>query len=413
MNRLHTIADVEAQLKPYEAIKHAGPYKLDTMRALMAYLGNPQEQVRVIHVAGTSGKTSTSYYIAALLTAQGYQVGLSVSPHIESVQERTQVNMQLMDEGEYCALMEAFLALIEASDLEPSYFELMVAFSFWVFARRELDFAVMEVGLGGLLDGTNVVSRSDKVCVITDIGLDHQEILGETLGEIAAQKAGIVQAKNDVFMYEQSDEVMGSVKNTVSTSGGVLHIVDKKATDMKNGLKGFQRRNFGLAVTVVRSVVDDLSDDAIEKAAKIIVPARMQLLKMATGVPVIIDGSHNAQKIGALVTSFKEAFPNVRPVLVVSFGHNRQATMSEGLALLREISDSIIVTSFTSHQDARQQSLDTAIVANEARQLGFTDVKEIEAPLDALAAASADAEMVLVTGSFYLLRHVRPALHSQ
>ncbi|MCA9326649.1 hypothetical protein KC976_03555, partial [Candidatus Saccharibacteria bacterium] len=189
---LTTFADAQKVLRTYYANAQT-KYTLDNMCALMDHIGSPQEKIRVVHVAGTSGKTSTSYYAAALLRAAGLQVGLSVSPHVDQINERLQINGQPLSEAEFCQVLTEFLNAIKDAPVKPSYFELLTAMAFWEYARRGVDAAVMEVGLGGLLDATNVISRRDKICLITDIGLDHTEILGDTLVEIAQQKAGIIQ----------------------------------------------------------------------------------------------------------------------------------------------------------------------------------------------------------------------------
>ena len=197
MTKLRSFNDIDTVLKdfipPMRSFRSV--YTLDTMRALMLALGNPQNSYKTIHVAGTSGKTSTSYYIAALLGQTGKKIGLSVSPHVDNVNERVQIDLVPLDEHEYCQQFSTFLQIINKLRIKPTYFELLIAFAFWQFAQEKVDYAVIEVGLGGLLDGTNVIERSDKVCVIADIGLDHVAVLGNSLAGIAAQKAGITGAE--------------------------------------------------------------------------------------------------------------------------------------------------------------------------------------------------------------------------
>src|SRR5581483_7745687 len=161
-------------------------YTLDTINAVMELVGNPQDKVKVLHVAGTSGKTSTAYYLASLLKANGASVGLCVSPHLIEVNERVQIDLKPLPERDFCDGLGQFWDLATSTGLKPSYFEMLVAFPYWEFARRGLDYVVMEVGVGGLLDGTNVVHSENKVCIITDIGLDHTKLLGDTIPEIAA-----------------------------------------------------------------------------------------------------------------------------------------------------------------------------------------------------------------------------------
>ncbi len=141
-----------------------------------------------------------------------------------------------MQETEYCREFTVFLGLIERAAIHPSYFELLVAFAYWEFARQKVDYAVVEVGLGGLLDGTNVVHRLDKVCVITDIGLDHMAILGNTLAAIAHQKAGIILPHNVVCMHRQPEEVISVVRQVVAEKQAELRLVPDGCTDLASAM---------------------------------------------------------------------------------------------------------------------------------------------------------------------------------
>src|SRR5688572_10716165 len=140
-----------------ELLSRRDVYTTETMVELMDYLGNPQDKLKIIHVAGTSGKTSTCYYSAALLKAAGKKVGLTVSPHVDEINERVQIDLVPMPEEAFCRDMTEFLGLVKKSELEPSYFEVLLAFAYWEFVRHRVEYAVIEVGMGGLTDATNVV----------------------------------------------------------------------------------------------------------------------------------------------------------------------------------------------------------------------------------------------------------------
>ncbi len=196
---IRSIQEAEAALLPYVPLVAELTGKdttLDRIVPLMKLLGDPQDKLKIIHLAGTSGKTSTAYYMSALLQATGKKVGLTVSPHIDTIAERVQIDGLPLPETEFCRELGIFLDIVEFAEAPPSYFELLYAFALWVFERQQVDYAVVETGMGGLYDATNVASRPDKVCVITDIGFDHTHILGKTLPEIAAQKVGIVHDHN-------------------------------------------------------------------------------------------------------------------------------------------------------------------------------------------------------------------------
>lgn len=169
----------------------AAAYKpgLDNTYALMAHLGNPHTQLRAIHIAGTNGKGSTSHLIAAALQAEGYKVGLFTSPHLVDFRERIRINGNMIPQEmvvNWVADNRAFL-----DEVKPSFFETTMALAFWYFAQQQVDYAVIEVGLGGRLDSTNILTP--LLSVITNIGIDHTEFLGNTLAQIAAEKAGIMK----------------------------------------------------------------------------------------------------------------------------------------------------------------------------------------------------------------------------
>lgn len=162
---------------------------LDNTYRLMAHLGNPHTQLRAVHVAGTNGKGSTSHLIAAALQAQGYRVGLFTSPHLVDFRERIRISGEMIPEEEVVRFVADNRAFLD--EVRPSFFETTMALAFWYFAEQKVDIAVIEVGLGGRLDSTNILTP--LISVITNIGIDHTEFLGNTLAEIAAEKAGIIK----------------------------------------------------------------------------------------------------------------------------------------------------------------------------------------------------------------------------
>ena len=182
----------------------AAAYKpgLDNTYALMAHLGNPHAQLRAVHIAGTNGKGSTSHLIAAALQAEGYKVGLFTSPHLVDFRERIRINGQMIPQEtvvHWVAQHKAFL-----DELKPSFFETTMALAFWYFAQQQVDIAVIEVGLGGRLDSTNILTP--LLSVITNIGIDHTEFLGNTLAQIAAEKAGIMKHHVPCVIGETHEE---------------------------------------------------------------------------------------------------------------------------------------------------------------------------------------------------------------
>lgn len=176
---------------------------LANIQALCEGLGNPQDQLRVIHVAGTNGKGSVSSMLASVLMEAGYQVGLNTSPHMLDFRERIRVNGECIPEDAVVDFVNTHKELIER--VGGSFFEVSTAMAFWYFAREGVDFAVMETGMGGRFDATNIVS-APELCILTHIGLDHQQFLGETLAKIAFEKAGIIKEGVPVIVAERVDE---------------------------------------------------------------------------------------------------------------------------------------------------------------------------------------------------------------
>lgn len=388
-------------------------YTLERMRALMDHLGNPQNNLKVIHVAGTSGKTSTSYYAAALLQEAGFTTGLTVSPHVDTVSERTQINLKPLDEPLYCKELSRFLNLISSSGLNPSYFEVLIAFSYWLFNEYRVDYAVVEVGVGGLLDGTNVIDRPDKVCIITDIGLDHTEVLGDTLEKITEQKAGIIGSNNTVFMHNQGDAIVNVVEDVCQTNNAELHLAtDEHVANEMIGLPPFQRRNFHLALQVSRYVIGredraPLSPQQLIYASEVHIPARMEIVHYGSKT-LVLDGSHNEQKISALSEAVIAQYPEKSTTLLVAFGSNKQAVAAASLKILRAVSQKIIITRFDVGQEGVGPSIDPDILAISAREAGFKSIVIEPDPLAAFEILNEDdAQVGVITGSFYLLNHYR------
>lgn len=409
MNTILTLEDADHALKQFiPRTDKKERYTLERMRTLMRLLGDPQNQLRVIHVAGTSGKTSTSYYLAGLLRDRGYTVGLSVSPHIDAVSERAQINLSPLAEAEYCRELSVFLATIQDFDIRPTYFEVLVAFAFWLFAKRQVDYAVIEVGLGGLLDGTNVIDRADKVCVVTDIGLDHTEILGDTIEQIAAQKAGIIQDDNAVYMLSQSPEVEAVVRRQADQHHAQLHIQSAQPPSDQT----FLDRNLSLATTVVNALLqlDDrpqLTPEQASSVSKMQIPGRMETVAYQ-GKKVILDGAHNAQKIRALVRSLQLQTPNENMTMLVSFASTKSTYLDECLTELRKLGDTVVVTEFNLGQDVPRKPIPSQELADACNKAGFKHVSIESDPLTAIRQArETQASTILVTGSLYLIGQVR------
>lgn len=391
-------------------------YTLERMRALMDHLGNPQDSLKVIHIAGTSGKTSTAYFLSAQLVQSGKRVGTTISPHVDEVNERVQINLEPLPDKKFFSELTEFLTLVKKSKLQPSYFELLVAFAYWEFAKLNVDYAVVEVGLGGLLDGTNVINRQDKVCVITDIGMDHTAVLGNDITSIAAQKAGIITDHNTVFCLEQSPEVMNVIKAACIQHHAILHAGAFTADKHTSTIPLFQQRNWKLSQDVfdylcTRDSLSVLTQAQLLAAQNVHIPARMEQIELPDGRVLIIDGAHNPQKLHAFAQSVRQLYPDTEVAGLFGLISGKDAQQTDSVQEITGIAHHVIFTGFQAEQDMPRPSIDPQELLKDAKQLGFTDSQVIENPKKAYESLLKRSEQVLiVTGSFYLLNHVRPLI---
>ena len=407
-----TLADVEAVLaKHVDAARHTTGRDITTQRTLaLAHLvGDPQEALRTVHVAGTSGKTSTCYFMAALLGSTGSKVGLTVSPHMDSINERVQVDGQPLSEDKFCSYFNEFYALASTSPEMPTYFELMMVFALWVFQREKVDYAVVETGMGGLHDSSNIITRSDKLCIITDIGLDHTEVLGRTLAAIASQKAGIIWPHNTVVCYEQDGDVMAQIKARADKNQARLVVIEDTQPD-----ELFRDRNWRLAreafgALCQRDGIVLPNEEDIAPTRSIPIPGRLEIMHIM-GRTVVLDGAHNEQKMHALIEDLRRLFPGMAASFLMAFKHTKD--IAGPLADIADFATNVVATEFTIHQD-------TPFVSHEAEDIirrlpsGPTRMS-VTRPTEGWEKVLAlDTPLVVVTGSLYLDAEIRQIIARQ
>ena len=311
---------------------HTSVMGLERIAELLDRLGNPQENMRIVHVAGTNGKGSTCVFTASVLQQAGFKTGMFTSPYVIEFSERIQVNGANIPADELLDVTLAVRDQAEAMAEHPTEFELMTAVAFVHFARQQCDIAVVEVGMGGRLDSTNII-KAPEVCVITPIALDHTEYLGETYAAIAGEKCGIIKQGATVVSAHQEPDAAEVVARTASDHGCELRLIDldqlhgtprsfsyKGYEDLSIGLLGsYQPQNAALAIEVIdalRSRGFSISDDHLRQGlAAATWPARFQLVD--TNPDFIVDGGHNPQGALALASSLEQAFPDKRPVFLM------------------------------------------------------------------------------------------------
>lgn len=234
MTYKQTLEYLFARLPMYQRVG-AAAYKanLDNTIAICNALGNPEKKLKCIHIAGTNGKGSSSHMLAAILQQAGYKTGLYTSPHLTDFRERIKINGKMIPQADVVKFVENHKAVFEK--IEPSFFEWTVGLAFDYFVKEEVDIAVIEVGLGGRLDSTNVINP--VACLITNIGMDHMNLLGDTLQKIAAEKAGIIKSRVPVVISQTQLEVISVFNNTAKDLKAPVEFADKNfrviSTDYK------------------------------------------------------------------------------------------------------------------------------------------------------------------------------------
>ena len=361
---------------------------LDSIGAICSKLDNPQDALRIVHVAGTNGKGATCALIESSLRAAGFSTGRYTSPHLVSLTERFMLNGAPVSEE---SLDEAYASLPDSEGL--TYFELLTATAFELYRKEKVDWLVLETGLGGRLDATNIVKRPE-VCVITRIGLDHCDWLGGSLREIAAEKGGIIKESVPVVlgaMPAEAREVLERIAK--ERNAPCIYAPDSiKESEIPEGfaLAGkFNRENALTALAALK--VLGVGKDAIDRGfTSVVWPGRFQKI-VKDGKRFIVDGAHNPPAMRALVDSLKE---DVMPVNAVVCGFCGDKDVAANLALLREIADCGIAVPIRN-----PRSLSAEATAKLMREAGFADVRSCESLEDALSLAP---DGTVVCGSLFL-----------
>jgi len=413
---------------------------LSRTERLLELLGNPHHGCRVVHVAGTSGKGSTVFLTATALTACGQKTGAFFSPHLERITERVTIDGEEVSEKSFVAHVQAVREAAEKMNGEtcgaPTYFEMLVATAFLCFSEHNVDYAVIETGLGGLCDATNVVSSPDKVCVITDIGKDHMHILGDTLEKIALQKAGIVHKDNAVFSFVSDSDAQSIIAEyivkqkahlekhftendlnniTVTENGTILSFENeilksqsKNAKEFNIGLIGaHQARNVVLALSAAHHLSERdgftwQEEDVRKELAAAEFPGRMSV-RHVKNKTVILDGAHNEQKIRSLMHTVSELYPGKKVHVV--FACKEQKDHHAMLAVIAEHTEHITLTEFgAGAQDYISHSTPAEKLAETLANKNDHTVDCVRQPKNALKRAlDGENDVIVVTGSLHLV----------
>ena len=412
-------------------------FNLEAFATFLHELGDPHHAFPSVHIAGSKGKGSTAAMIEAILAQAGLRTGLFTNPHLVTLRERTQINRRLINR-------EAFAQLVaELRDhLQPvqsgrrrrfrTFFELTTALSFLHFARRQVDMAVVEVGLGGRLDTTNVLTP--EVAVLTPIGLEHTHILGDTLGAIATEKAGIIKPHACVVSAPQNSEAAEVFERRCQEQEADLYtagrdfrwqVVEASAEGTRMRFRGFgesidgitlpligrhQAANAAVAVAVGLKLRDrgwQIGDNHILNGlAGVEWEGRAEVIDREPWV--VLDAAHTVESARSLADTLSEAFGTERLFLVLGMASDKN--VEKFVATLAPLAREIVVTAFRSPRACKPQRL-----ADEVRRHGVP-VRLAESPEQALAAARAaarPADTICVTGSVLLLGEIKSSLLNQ
>jgi len=393
---------------------------LEPMRDLARALGDPQEKLRFIHLAGTNGKGSTAAFCESILRAAGFRVGLYTSPHLVSVRERFQINREMISAADFADGMNAVRHAIEAqSDHEATFFEITTALALWYFGREKVDWVVWETGLGGRLDATNIVTP--EVCIITNIGLEHQQYLGQSLAEIAAEKAGIIKLGVPVVSAVEPGAACDVIREHADSAGGELSLVRHELKVADLGLRGgrqmarigegefqlgligpYQVVNAACAVAAMTRL--SISRDSISRGLESTIwPGRFEIVSEKP--LVVLDGAHNPAGVRMLVETWREFLAarfgwsaneiNGRARLVFASVADKDITEMAGL--LRPLAREVLLVRLAHERGADPQWLAPAFAG-----LPGSSYDSVTDAWQSIADGEANS-VTLITGSLFLV----------
>lgn len=398
---------------------------MERITALCDAFNNPQDKLKFVHVAGTNGKGSTCTMISNMLVAAGYKVGLFTSPFVVDFRERIQVNSEMIPKEAFAKIVERIVPVIDYlknKNIEPTEFEIITAVAFLYFLEENCDIVVLEVGLGGTLDSTNIIKKSE-VSVITSISMDHTDILGDTLLEIAAHKCGIFKEGGNVVGYPQPDfTVERFIKEKAKEAGcsythsdlARIRLVREEfdgstiiyaGCTFKIPLSGkHQIYNFSTAISAINVLKNNgwnvSAKNMIDGISALKMPARVEIV--SEDPLVIIDGGHNAEGIDALCYTLKKYYSDKKIIAV--FGMMKDKNYGYCAEKLAPLCEKIYTTTVSN-----PRSLTAKELADELKKHGFKakPIDDCEKAYEKALKKADKNSVVLVCGSLYLASDIK------
>lgn len=397
-------------------------FGLENIQRILEIIGNPQKRLKTVHIGGTNGKGSVASMLACMLSEAGYRVGKYTSPHLVSFTERITVDEEEITETEVAELTTEIRQTIqrEDSDRAFTFFDFTTALAYEYFRRRQTDIALVEVGLGGRLDSTNVIDP--LVSIITNVGFDHMGYLGNTIAEIAREKAGIIK-KGTPVVTGARDGALEVVEEVARGRNSPVHVL---GTDFRYEMQTAQVMSYTGPSMELDSVFVNLKGDhqlangSLALCAAELLKARgfsMEEKSIRNGLSrvrwpgrieivrekptILLDGAHNVDGIQALVRFMKTRFPEKRTTLI--FGVMKDKEYGRMLELLRPLTDTIVLT-----RPANERGLPAQAMKEFAGEAVVT--QDVRSALAKARAVTTDSDLILVTGSLYLVGEARAAI---
>lgn len=417
--------------------KFGSNYGLERTFRLLDLIGNPHEKIKLIHIAGTNGKGSTTSMVTKILRGFGYKVGMYTSPYLEEFEERIQINGENINKSTLINLLEevkiAIKTVIKEGYEHPTEFEIITALMFLHFYNEKVDYGVIEVGLGGRLDSTNVLTP--KVSVITSISLDHINILGDNLRNIAKEKAGIIKEGIPVILYPQTEEVEDVILNTAEEKKSKVYLVKKETGRLidinyedlyqnveiqsyKNTyviklplLGSHQILNLGVAINTIEVLFEkeniELNKNLIEKSLEDVrwIGRLEVLMKNPT---VVIDGAHNIDGIKTLKKNIKTYFKYNKIYLLLGILADKQ--VKEMIEEITPMAEKIYALTPHSERSELSEDLRNEILKYNPNTIALESYEEAFS----LALKEAKEEdLILISGSLYMIGDMRKIITSK
>ncbi|MBM6819632.1 bifunctional folylpolyglutamate synthase/dihydrofolate synthase [Clostridium saudiense] len=408
-------------------------YGLERTHKLLEYLGNPEKDLKLIHIAGTNGKGSTTSMITEILIGAGYKVGMYTSPFIEEFEERIQINRRNIPKETLANLIDevkvAVDRVIEEGYNHPTEFEIITVLMLLYFKKEKIDFGVIEVGLGGRLDSTNVIIPILQV--ITSISFDHTNLLGNTLEEIAGEKAGIIKKNIPTVIYPQEEDALKVIKNKCAAMESDLYTADKdnmKFVKVVNEDKPYQLLkykeefniflpllgehqilNLSVAMKVIevlnnRKIVNITTESIIKSIKNVTWKGRLEVL--SNNPYVVIDGAHNIQGIKTLSRNIKKYFKYENLHLILGILADKD--VEEMIKIITPIAKQVYAVTPNSIRAELADDLKNEIVKYNANCRAFDEYEE--AYLEALKNAK-ENDIILASGSLYMIGDMRKIIN--